>query len=265
MKNLTGKHAVVFGAGGSICAAVAKEFAAEGAEVYLSGRTKANVEAIVEDIAKNGGSAHGAQVDAEDDSAVGTYIDKIETQAGSIDIVFNAIGPRVDDYGTGKNVVDLTVAEFMIPVSTILKSQFITSRVAARYMVKQHSGVILFITGSPARGHVEGATAIGSAFGAIETFMENLAVEVSPCGVRVLCLRTTANSDSRTIQQTVDALASRMNVTPEQVNTRIASLNLLKVPASVLDTAKTLAFLASDRARMMTGTVVNSSAGAAAD
>ena len=44
---LQGKRAVVFGAGGSIGAAVGKEFAAEGAEVFLAGRTAANVEAAV--------------------------------------------------------------------------------------------------------------------------------------------------------------------------------------------------------------------------
>jgi NAD(P)-dependent dehydrogenase (short-subunit alcohol dehydrogenase family) len=95
--------------------------------------------------------------------------------------------------------------------------------------------------------------------------MENLAVEVSPAGVRAVCLRTTANTDSRTIQQTIEALASRMSVTKEQMMAQMANLNLLKIPASVVDTAKAAAFLASDRARMMTGTVVNSSAGAAAD
>jgi len=132
-------------------------------------------------------------------------------------------------------------------------------------MVKRHSGVIIFLTGSPARGHVEGATAIGAAFGAIETLMENLAVEVSPVGVRVVCLRTTANTDSRTIQQTMDAVASKLNITKDQMVARMASLNFLKVPASVSDTAKAAALLASDRVRMMTGTVVNSTAGAAAD
>ena len=64
------------------------------------------------------------------------------------------------------------------------------------------------LTGSPARGHVQGATAIGAAFGAIESFMENLAVEVGPAGVRAVCLRTTANTDSRTIQQTIDTIHS---------------------------------------------------------
>ena len=44
---LQGKRAIIFGAGGSIGAAVAREFAAEGAHVFLAGRTKANVEGTV--------------------------------------------------------------------------------------------------------------------------------------------------------------------------------------------------------------------------
>jgi hypothetical protein len=45
----------------------------------------------------------------------------------------------------------------------------------------------------------------------------------------------------------------------------VASLNFLRVPASIVDTARAAAFLESDRARMMTATVINSTAGAAAD
>jgi len=261
---LRGKRAVVFGAGGSIGAAIGKEFAAEGAEVFLSGRTPSSVEEVVREITKRGGRAHAAAVNALDDAAVNEYIDRI-AKAGSIDISFNAVGPLAHEYGNGKNAVDLRIEEFMVPATTILKSQFITARAAARHMVKQRSGGIIFLTGSPARGHVEGATAIGAAFGAIETLMESLALEVSPSGVRVVCLRTTANTDSRTIQQTLGALAGKLNVTKDQMIDRMASLNFLKVPASVNDTAKTAVLLASDRARMMTGTTVNSTAGAAAD
>src|SRR6266849_1830115 len=194
MTGLQGKHAVVFGAGGSIGSAVAKEFAAEGAEVFLAGRTKANVEEVAKQITAAGGKAHAAVVDALDDVAVNKYSAGIVNQAGSIDIEFNAVGPLARDYGNGKNAVDdLTIEEFMVPLTTVVKSQFITARAAARHMVKQHSGVIIFLTGSPARGHVEGATAIGAAFGAVESLMENLAVEVSPAGVRSVCLRITAN------------------------------------------------------------------------
>src|SRR5262245_17236173 len=262
---LQGKRAVVFGAGGSIGAAVAKEFAAEGAEVFLSGRTKSNVEEVAGQITKDGGQAHATALNAIDDATVNEYIDGIARRIGSIDIVFNAVGPLVKEYGNGKNAVDLEIEEFMAPVTTVLKSQFITARAGARHMVRQRSGVIIFLTGSPARGHVEGATAIGAAFGAVESLMENLAVEISPSGVRVVCLRTTANTDSRTIHQTRDVLAGKMNVTREQMIARVASVNFLKLPASIYDTAKAAVFLASDRARMMTGTVVNSTAGAALD
>jgi NAD(P)-dependent dehydrogenase (short-subunit alcohol dehydrogenase family) len=112
---------------------------------------------------------------------------------------------------------------------------------------------------------VPGATAIGAAFGAIESLAENLAVEVGPAGVRSVCLRTTANTDSRTIQQTVETLARKMNVPADQMMAGMATLNFLKVPATTSDTAKASVLIASDRAGLLTGTVVNSTAGAAAD
>lgn len=51
------KSAVMFGAGGSKGAAVAKEFAAQGAELFLSGHTKPGVESVAKQIAPNGGRA----------------------------------------------------------------------------------------------------------------------------------------------------------------------------------------------------------------
>jgi NAD(P)-dependent dehydrogenase (short-subunit alcohol dehydrogenase family) len=263
-KILTGKTALVFGAGGTVGRAVAQEFAAEGAEVFLSGRTRTNVEAVAQRITSEGGSAHAAVVDALDGAAVDAYVDGIAKRAGRIDAVFNAVGPRFSDLATGKHAIDLTLEEFMGPVTTILKSQFNTARSVGRHMVKQRSGAIIFVTGSPVRGHVEGATALGAAFGAIETVMENMAFEVSQHGVRVVCLRTTANVDSNQIQQLIERATSQ-GAPREQVIAGIGNLNFKKVPTTVSDTAKLAALLASDRVRMMTGTVVNSTAGSALD
>jgi 3-oxoacyl-[acyl-carrier protein] reductase len=161
--------------------------------------------------------------------------------------------------------VELPVDEFMTPLVTMVKSRFITARAAARHMIQQKSGVIVFVTGSPARPHVPGAAAIGAAFGAMENLTGNLAFEVSPFGVRVVCLRTVANIDSRSIQDTMDFVASRLNITKEQAIAQIAQSNFLKATATVHDTANALVLIASERARMMTGTVVNASAGAALD
>jgi NAD(P)-dependent dehydrogenase (short-subunit alcohol dehydrogenase family) len=262
---LKGKNAVIFGAGGSIGSAVAREFAAEGANLFLAGRTRSNLEAVASQITSSGGQASTATVDALDDAAVNRYIGDVAKQAGKIDIVLDATGPLVEEYGNGKTAVELTIDEFMTPLTTVVKSHFITARAVARRMVDQRSGVIIFVTGSPARGHVPGATAIGAAFGAIETLTEDLAVEISPFGVRVVCLRTLANTDSRSILQTMDALARRTNVPRDQLVAGIAESNFLKVPATVADTANAAVLIASDRARMLTGTVVNATAGAALD
>jgi NAD(P)-dependent dehydrogenase (short-subunit alcohol dehydrogenase family) len=262
---LEGKHALVFGAGGSIGAAVAKEFAAEGAEVFLSGRTRSHVEHVAQEIGSAGGCAHVAEIDALDDGAVNDYIKAVTRRAGTVDIVLDATGPQAMEYGNAKMAVELSIEEFMLPVTTVLKSHFITARAAARQMVEQHSGVIIFVTGSPARGHVPGATAIGAAFGAIECLTENLAIEVGPFGVRVVCVRTLANVDSRSIRETTEFLSNRLHITPEQANDQIANSNFLKRVATVCDTARAAVLAASDNARMMTGTVLKATAGAALD
>jgi len=262
---LENKSAVVFGAGGSIGAAVAKEFATEGARVFLAGRTKLSLEAVANQITAAGGDVQMTVVDALDDAGVNRYLDSVAKHAGTIDIVVDLTGPLANEYGNGKMAVELPVEEFMTPLDKIVRAHFITARAAARHMVNQKSGVIIFVTGSPARPHVAGATAIGAAFGAIENLTGNLAFEVSPLGVRVVCLRTVANIDSRPIQDTMEFVAGRMHITKEQAMEQVALSNFLKVPATVQDTANAAVLIASDRARMMTGTVVNASAGAALD
>lgn len=262
---LQGKNAIVFGAGGTIGAAVAKEFAAEGAQVFLVGRTKSNLERVAKQIAESGGAAPIHVVDTLDDLAVNEYVDGVVRQTGKIDIILDAAGPLAKEYGNTKIAVDLAVDEFLVPLQTMVRSRFITARAAARQMIKQQSGVIIFVTGSPARPHVPGATAIGAAFAAIENLTQNLAFEISPFGVRVVCLRTLANIDSRSIQDTMELVAGQLNITKDQAQARFEQSNFLRTLATVQDTANAAVLIASDRARMMTGTVVNATAGAALD
>src|SRR5215467_6076139 len=95
------KHAVIFGAGGAIGAAVAKEFAAQGATVFLSGRTLSAVGQVAQEIHRDGGVAYAAQVDALDEPAVNAYLESVAHEAGSIDILLNVMGPQPKDYGNG--------------------------------------------------------------------------------------------------------------------------------------------------------------------
>jgi NAD(P)-dependent dehydrogenase (short-subunit alcohol dehydrogenase family) len=262
---LEGKHAVVFGGGGSIGAAVATQFASDGAEVFLAGRTAESVETAARQIEAAGGRAHADVVDALDAAAVEQYVESIVERAGGVDIEFNATGPRAREYATGKPVVGLPAGEFMVPVDTVLKAQFITAAAAARQMLRQGSGVIIFLTGSPARPHTPATAGLGAAFAAVENLTRHLAIELGPAGVRAVCLRTSANPDSRTIQDLTGQMATTMHITQDQAVAALAASTLLKVSPRTTDTAAAAAFLASDRAAMMTGTVLNASAGVVTD
>ena len=132
-------------------------------------------------------------------------------------------------------------------------------------MIAQASGVIIFLTGSPARPHSPGTVAIGAANGGIENITRSMALELAGTGVRVVCLRTAANPDSRTIQDVVAGIAAGTNSTTDQVFGSLADSTMLKVSPKTEDTANAAVLLASDRARMMTGTVHNATAGATPD
>jgi 3-oxoacyl-[acyl-carrier protein] reductase len=261
---LEGKRAVVFGAGGSIGSAVARQFSADGAEVFLAGRTKDTLAAVTRQITDSGGRATYAVIDALDDAAVDGYLSQVAEQAGGLDIEFNATGPHVSEYGTGTPAADLPVKQFLA-AQDVLTSQFITACCAARRMVAQGSGVIIFLTGSPARPHIPGSAAIGAAFGGIENLTRQMALELAATGVRVVCLRTAANPDSRTISELADATAAGTGATREQVLCALADSTFLKVSPLTQDTANGAVLLASDRARMMTGTVHNATAGVCPD
>src|ERR671911_1441384 len=88
---LKDKVAVIYGAGGAIGGAVARAFASEGAKVFLTGRLRAPVEAVAEDIVSAGGSAEAAEVDAVDEQAVDRHLQSVVDKAGRGGISFKAV------------------------------------------------------------------------------------------------------------------------------------------------------------------------------
>jgi 3-oxoacyl-[acyl-carrier protein] reductase len=261
---LEGKVAVIFGAGGQVGAAVARELAAQGARLFLSGRTTSRVRAAAGAISAAGQTA-AAELDALDEEAVNRHVDQVVETTGRIDIVFNAMGPQPTEYGNGTSTMDLTIEEFMLPITTIVPSAFITARAAARHMVREGSGVLIFLSGTPSRGVAPNTSAIGAAFGAVESLTRSLAVELGPLGVRVVCVRTMGMAETRTMQQTYEMAATTMGVPKEKMAEIVTSKAVLRRSPSLVDTAKLISFLASDEAGSITGAIVNSSAGQVLD
>src|SRR5260370_2587991 len=165
---LKNKRAVIFGAGGAVGMAVAREFAAQGATVFLSGRTLNAVEQVAQEIHQDGGVAYAAQVDALDEQAVNAYLDRVAKEGGSIDILLNVMGPQPKDYGNGTNTLELPLEQFLLPLSTLVPSQFITARAAPRHMGRQRPGGIPFVTAGPQMPQTPHVTALGAGLPAVE-------------------------------------------------------------------------------------------------
>ncbi|HZK50252.1 MAG TPA: SDR family oxidoreductase [Actinomycetota bacterium] len=249
---LEGKIAVIYGGGGGIGGGVARAFAREGAKVHLAGRTLQSLEAVAEKVRADGGVAETAQVDALDERAVDEHADAVAASAGGIDISFNLIGLG-DVQGTP--LAEMSLQDFERPIATCMRTQFLTTRAAARHMIRQKSGVMLFFggDGDPLPNYSIGGFQI--ALAALESLRRQLASELGEQGIRAVSLRTGGILD--TIPEDFEG--------GQAIVDSIVESTMLKRGATLEDVGNVAAFAASDHARSMTATALNISCGALVD
>lgn len=247
---LENKAAAIYGAGGSIGGAVAHAFAREGAKVFLAGRTQASLDKVANEIRSMGGIAEVAVVDALDEQAVDKYIDGIVKKAGYIDISFNLIS--IGD--VQKPLLELSVGDFMQPIMNAMRTQFLTTRAAARHMLKRKTGVILHFGGGGPQTQV-GLGGFKIALDGLEGLRRQWAVELGPHGIRVVTLKTGGIPES-----IPEDFPGR-----DEIIDNLLPPTLLNRTATLSDVGNVAAFIASDQARTMTSTEVNISCGAIVD
>ena len=255
---LKNKIAVVYGASGSIGSAVAIAFAREGATVFLAARTLDGLERVAAEIADAGGTSHTAQVDALDEQAVDKYVNAVVDQAGCIDVSFNAI--EIADSIQGTPLIELTPEAVSQPVMHRVATNFLTARAAARHMVRKGVGVILMITATPARMAWPLTGSFGIEGAAIEGLCRSLASELSPQGVRVICIRSAGSPESF-----ADDLNDSFGKARDEMTTMISKETLLKRAPSLAEVGNVAVLMASDYASPMTGTVANMTCGSIVD
>src|SRR5262245_9918476 len=138
---LKDKTALVFAATGAIGSEVARQFAGEGARVFISGRDGDALSRLGKEL-----DARWQLVDALDESQIATYVDHIARETGKVDVVFNAVGLRAADYAMPAVAIDFE--KFMLPLQVIAGSQFLTARAAARHMTPKGCGAIVMLSAS---------------------------------------------------------------------------------------------------------------------
>jgi NAD(P)-dependent dehydrogenase (short-subunit alcohol dehydrogenase family) len=253
---LKDKVAVIYGAGGGIGGAVARAFAREGARLFLTGRDLASVEIVAKDIESAGGSAEPAQVDALDEQAVDTHLQHVMDDSGRVDISFNAIGiPNAEIVGVP--LAELDAEQFSLAISTYTTSYFLTARLAARRMVPNESGVIMTVTALHSRTGISLVGGYGPAQAAKEALTRDLSAELAPQGIRVVGLRPQGMPETRTIKDAYEPRAKASGMTWEQWQASLASRTHPRRLMTLEEMANVAAFMASDQASGMTGTIVN--------
>jgi NAD(P)-dependent dehydrogenase (short-subunit alcohol dehydrogenase family) len=261
---LKNKVAVIYGAGGAVGSAVARAFAREGAKLFLTGRHVASVEAVAKDIAPAGGPTETAEVDALDERAIDRHLQSVIDKAGRVDVSFNAIGIP-NTMLQGVPLAELPVEQFSLPIETYTRSYFLTARLAARRMVAKRSGVIMTVTSIPSRTGIPLMGGVGPAMSAVEALTRDLSAELAPHGIRVVGLRPQGMPESGTIKEVFGLHAKAWGVSREQFHELIAGRTHARRLTTLAEMANRAAFMASDEASGLTGTVINMSLGSLDD
>lgn len=253
---LKGKTAVVFAANGAIGSAVARRFRLDGAKVHISGRNSDALEKLGAEI-----DAAPRLVDATDENQVQAYFKHLADRGETPDIVFNAIGPRAADAEYARPAATLSREKFLLPLETIVWSQFLTARTAAGALAAQNRpGSIVTLSASLSGQFIPFMSGITAACGAVEALTRTLAAEFGRAGIRINCVRAGGMPETRTIRETTARMVETMGVAPEEAAQPTVT-NVLGRPLRVEETADAVAYLASDRSSGVAGQVINVCAG----
>ena len=179
-KPLTGKIALVTGAGSGIGRAIAVRLREEGAVVAVTD-IDGDAARTVSEALGAGDHAIGIQVDVSDERAVQASIDRMVTRFGGVDIVVNSAGLSIS-----RALLETTVEDWDRQHDVMARGSFLVSKHAARVMIAQRrGGDIVYIVSKNAVVAGPNNLAYGSAKASQAHQVRLLAAELGEHGIRV--------------------------------------------------------------------------------
>jgi len=187
MSRFTGKVVLVTGGTSGIGKATAIAFAREGAKVVVSGRREKEGLAVVEEIQKNGGTAHFVQADVAKEADVKRLVDETVRKFGRLDIAFNNAG--VEWMGS---LTDATEADYRRLFDINVWGVLASMKHEIPAMLKTGGGAI--INTSSVAGHIglPGASVYIATKHAVEGLTKTAALEFAKQGIRVTAVAPAA-------------------------------------------------------------------------
>ena len=244
MKRLDSKVSLITGAAQGIGLATALKFAREGAIVIVCDVKQAAVDAAVAQCQAEGVTTRGFVMDVTQRAMVDAVVAAVLTEFGRIDVLVNNAGITQD-----ARLQKMTLEQFDRVIDVNLRGVFHCSQVVADAMVKQGSGVILNASSVVGiYGNFGQTNYAASKFGVIG-FTKTWSRELGPKGIRV------------------NAVAPGFVATPilSTIPDKVIAEMEHRVPLRRLgqpeEIANVYAFLASDEASYINGTVIEVAGG----
>lgn len=194
--DLTGKTAVITGAGGVLCSEIARVLADRGVKVALLGRTLKNVQVVAEDIKQRGGKAIAYQCDVLDEDNLQSVREQVNEDLGHCDILINGAGGNHPEATTETPVFDNVnenVRTFFDLPKTAFQQTFdlnvigtlLPVKAFARDMVKKEGSVVINVSSMSAFNPLTKVPAYSGAKAAVNNLTQWLAIHFAPVKMRV--------------------------------------------------------------------------------
>ncbi|MGA2299450.1 MAG: SDR family NAD(P)-dependent oxidoreductase [Candidatus Acidiferrum sp.] len=255
---LENKVALITGSGRGIGRAIAQLFAKEGASVFLTARTEAELAATVKEITAAGGKAAFVTADLTRAGDAEKLVTAVRGKFGRVDILVNNAG----HYGPVVPVEDYPLEEFDKVIAVHLRAAFLLSKLVLPEMYARKSGVILHISSISAKNAYGWGSAYAAAKAGILGLTRVMAAEASRQGVRVNAICPGPVTETVMSKELGNTLAKKLGVSPEEQLKGFLSSLLQGRGQTALEIAQAALFLCSDLSSAVVGQSLNVDGGA---
>jgi NAD(P)-dependent dehydrogenase (short-subunit alcohol dehydrogenase family) len=238
--DLKGKAALISGAGGGICRAIAVAFAEAGAAVACFDINTAAAAETARLVTAAGSSAISGHCNVTDEAEVQAATTAAHGAFGKLDVLVSGAAP----HDPGGPITETSLAEWQVVVDINLTGAFLLSKAALPYMIAGGGGSIIFIASQLGRVGSAGRAAYCSTKGALIQLAKVIAIDHADQNVRCNALSPGAVETQRTLLR-----YNSFDVAREKLGVK----HLTKRLGKPEELAQAAVFLASDAASFVTG------------